>query len=494
MLWECIEELKKEHKRIDEIPFESELQMMLTKNREKDGKFVVFVKGSPEKIITEMCGYYYINGEIRELDNEVRKKIFERVNSYGENGLRVLAFGCHFEEDDSKIEIEHLKGKMIYTGLIGNMDSPREEVKEAIKKCRNAGIRIIMVTGDHLVTAKAIARELGLENYNEGLTGQEIDRMSEEELYNAVKKCNIFARIEPRHKFQIVQLLQKQGEVVAMTGDGVNDAPALATADIGVAMGRAGTDAAKEASGMVISDDNFATIVDAVEEGRGITANMRKTIHYLLCSSNTEILILLSSLIAGLPLPLFPLQILWINLITDGALTVNLIMEPKEDVMNSPPDKKNEPIVNRDILQLILFHAPIMAVSILIPFVYEVLIGKDKIYSSTVAFTTLAVTQWMNGLNSRSLKQSVFKMPFIKNPYLTIGLSVAIILQILVLYIPFLRETFSTVPLSLTDWIRAIVFGSIVLIAEEIRKIIFNKKNLIINWFNLNKYQEVENV
>ncbi|MFQ3675171.1 MAG: HAD-IC family P-type ATPase [Endomicrobiia bacterium] len=474
-----LETINAENPRIDEIPFESDIQLMATKNKTVNGNIVIYVKGSPEKIVNEMCGYYYKNGTIEKITDTVKKQIFDNVSSMGKNALRVLAFAFTNEEVNSKntkLEIDNLKGKLIFTGLIGNMDPPREEVKNAILECRKAGIRIIMITGDNLITAEAVAKELGIEKYPKGVTGAELDRMSKEEFYNIVKQKNVFARIEPRHKFQIVQTLQQQGEVVAMTGDGVNDAPALATADIGVAMGITGTDVAKESSGMVIADDNFATIVNAVEEGRGITANMRKTIHYLLCSSNTEILVLLTCLIAGLPLPLFPLQILWINLITDGTLTVNLIKEPKEDVMNAPPDKKDEPIVNKEVLKLILFHAPIMAMSIFGLFLFEVLSGKEKIYASTVAFTTLAVTQWMNGINSRSHKQSIFKMPFLRNPYLTIGLTIAIILQILVLYVPFLQEAFSTVPLTFDDWVRVLLCGSIIFWAEEIRKYFVNKK------------------
>jgi Ca2+-transporting ATPase len=285
-----------------------------------------------------------------------------------------------------------------------------------------------------------------------------------------VKNFTVFARIEPKHKYQIVKALQRQNEVVAMTGDGVNDAPALAAADIGVAMGITGTDVAKESSSMVIADDNFATIVDAVDEGRGITANMRKTILYLLCSSSTEIIVLMVALAFGMPLPLFALQILWINLVTDGALTVNLIMEPKENVMDHPPDKKNEPILTKRLTKLLLFRAPIMAAGVIGIFVYELNRGMPLVYCRSVAFTLLAVTQWLNGINCRSDTRSIFRMPFFGNKYLILGLFAAIILHLGVIYIPFLQNIFSTVALTFNDWIKIIIVGSSIFWLEEIRK------------------------
>jgi len=289
-----------------------------------------------------------------------------------------------------------------------------------------------------------------------------------------VQNFTVFARVEPKNKYQIVKALQRQNEVVAMTGDGVNDAPALAAADIGVAMGITGTDVAKESSSMVIADDNFATIVDAVEEGRGITTNMRKTILYLLCSSSTEILVLITTLAMGVPLPLFALQILWINLVTDGALTVNLIMEPREEVMNHPPDKKNEPLLTRRMMKLLFFRAPIMAAGIVGIFIYEINRGMPLDYCRSVAFTVLAVTQWLNGINCRSDTKSIFKMPFFGNKYLLLGLSLAVILHLAVLYVPFLQNIFSTIALSLTDWIKIIIVGSSIFWVEEIRKLINN--------------------
>ena len=464
--------LKVDYPRLDEIPFEPQAQMMLTKHRTPEGKQIICAKGAPEKII-DLCGFYIQGDTTSPLTNLIRKELLDKSESMAKEALRVLAFGFLEAEgeDNVGLDILSLKDKLVFTGLIGNIDPPREEVKQAIRLCQQAGIRTMMITGDHLSTAEAVAVELDMQKKGEeGITGNVLNFMTDEELDGVVENFSVFARIEPKHKFRIVQALQRQNEIVAMTGDGINDAPAIVAADIGVAMGISGTDIAKDASDMVIADDNFATIVHAVEEGRGITANMRKTLLYLLCSSNTEILTLLTALLVGSDLPLFPLQILWINLVTDGALTVNLIMEEKEDVMSQPPDKKSEPIITKHLLKLLLFRAPIMAAGIIGLFLYEISRGQSLIYARTVAFTTLAFTQWVNGINCRSEKKSIFKMPFFGNKYLIAGLTVAIILQLVVLYVPFFQQLFSTVPISLTDWIKIAIAGSLVFWAEEIRK------------------------
>jgi len=474
-----LDELKALYPRVDEIPFESHIQMMATKHTGlSDNKAMICVKGAPEKIV-ELCGYYHQAGKVTKLTDSLRKEILSSSERMAKDALRVLAFG--FSEDTDargvKFDWDLLKGKLIFSGLIGNIDPPRQEAKEAISICKKAGIEIVMITGDHLSTAEAVALELGIrKKEDEGITGDLLDHMTDEELEGAVQNFTVFARIEPRHKYKIVKALQRQNEVVAMTGDGVNDAPALAAADIGVAMGVTGTDVAKESSSMVIADDNFTTIVDAVEEGRGITANMRKTILYLLCSSTTEILVLITTLGLGLPLPLFALQILWINLVTDGALTVNLIMEPKEDVMNRPPDRKNEPLLTKRLIKLLFFRAPIMAAGIIGLFIYEINRGMPLVYCRSVAFTALAITQWLNGINCRSDTKSIFKMPFFGNKYLLLGLALAIILQLAVIYMPFLQNIFSTVVLTLSDWSKIIIVVSSVFWLEEIRKFIANRR------------------
>lgn len=467
-----LETLNNAFQRVDEIPFEPYLQMMATKHQAADSKLLTCVKGAPEKIV-ELCGYYLQDAELIPLNDALRKEILNKAEVLASGALRILALGF-LEEDRGAgmgLDIDFIKGRLCFTGLIGNIDPPRPEVKMAIEECQKAGIRTIMVTGDHIATAKRIGIELNImEEEGEAISGADLEWMTAEEVEGVVENFSVFARIEPKHKFQIVQALRKQGEVVAMTGDGVNDGPALAAADIGVSMGITGTDAAKEASSIVIADDNFATIVNAVEEGRAITTNMRKTLLYLLCSSNTEILVLLTALISGLPLPLLALQILWINLVTDGALTVNLIMEPKEAEMDRPPNKKDEPIVTKGLLKLLFFRAPIMAAGITGLFFYEISMGQPLIYARSVAFTVLAVTQWANGINCRSIEKSIFKMPFFGNKYLIAGLSIAVMLQIAIIYVPFLQNIFSTTALTLADWAKIILVGSSIIWAEELRK------------------------
>jgi P-type Ca2+ transporter type 2C len=469
------QKIKQHYPRKDEIPFESHIQMMLTSHEAKDGKRLVCVKGSPERVLS-ICGFYQNNSNIKELDKKTSDKIIEKAEDMAEDALRVLAF-AYLEDDantDENIKIRKLKGNMVFTGLIGNIDPPREEVKQAIEECRQAGIRTVMVTGDHLTTAEAVADKLGIGDGAKGITGREIEDKTIDELSEIVKDISVFARIEPKHKFNIVRAFQKLGEVTAMTGDGVNDAPALNAADIGIAMGITGTDAAKESSSMVIADDNFATIVDAVKEGRGITANIRKAVVYLLCSSNTEILLLLTALFAGLPLPLIPIMILWVNLVTDGSMTVPLIMECKEDVMNKPPDRKKEAIVNKQMLKVLGVKIPVMAASLIILFIYLLKAG-DEAYARTMIFTALVITQWFNGLSTRSFTRSVFSRTFLCNKFVLIGLGAGIILHLSVLNAPFLQDVFEIVPLKLQDWWKIIGISSIILWAEEIRKFIWRK-------------------
>ncbi|HNQ35132.1 MAG TPA: HAD-IC family P-type ATPase [bacterium] len=468
-----LEVLRKKYPRIDELPFDPDIRLMATVHNTPAGDHLVCVKGAPEKLV-QLCGSYLASdGALKEMDAEGRAAIFRKAESLADSALRVLAFGycSRAMEDLRHLEFDSLRGCLVFVGLIGNIDPPRLEVKKAIEDCRRAGIRTIMVTGDHLSTARAIGAELGIQGKSDpGLEGKDISRMSDEELAESLKTTSVFARIEPRHKFKIVQVLQKYGATVAMTGDGLNDAPALSAADIGVAMGITGTDIAKDASDIVIADDNFATIVNAVEEGRGITANMRKTLIYLLTSSNTEVLVLLTTMLVGLPLPLLPLMILWINLLTDGAQTVNLIMEPKEDVMSQPPDPKEEPLLTPQIWKRLLVRVPVMATGIFGLFFYELKIGTTLAYARTVAFTTLACSQWMNGLSSRSLTRSVFRMSLLSNKYLLYGLSVAVSLQLLVVYNPFFQRVFETQALKLIDWMKIIAASTAVLWAEEIKK------------------------
>ncbi|PKN01474.1 MAG: hypothetical protein CVU77_05085 [Elusimicrobia bacterium HGW-Elusimicrobia-1] len=472
-----LKKLSADYPRLDEVPFEPQLQIMAVRNVSPDGKRIVFVKGAPEKVLAMCAGYIAADGSVKPAGQAERDKVFADCDNLAREALRVLAFAYFYENTgdgaarQAPLEIDELDGKLIYAGVIGNIDPPREEVKAAIEICRIAGIRTIMVTGDHLKTAEAIAKYLGIASSdNAGISGGELEKMSETEIAEAVRVRTVFARIEPRHKYMIVRALQKQGEVVAMTGDGINDAPALAAADIGVAMGITGTDVAKEAAGIVVADDNFATIANAVEEGRGIAANIRKTVLYLLCSSNTEILVLLTALVAGLQLPLIPIMILWVNLVTDGGMTIPLTMEPRENVMDRPPEKREAPLVTPRMMHFLLYRVPLMAGGLITLFVYELSTTGSLAYARTAVFTALVITQWFNGISTRSFDKSVFQMNWSTNKYIIAGLGIGLSLHLCLIYVPFLRSIFMTVPLKAADWMRIVTGASVILWAEELRK------------------------
>lgn len=472
-----LKKLSADYPRLDEVPFEPQLQIMAVRNVSPDGKRIVFVKGAPEKVLAMCAGYIAADGSVKPAGRAERDKVFADCDNLAREALRVLAF-AYFQETtgdgaarQAPLDIDELDGKLIYAGVIGNIDPPREEAKAAIEMCRKAGIRTIMVTGDHLKTAEAIAKYLGIaSDDNAGISGGELEKMSEAEIAEAVRGRTVFARIEPRHKHMLVRALQKQGEVVAMTGDGINDAPALAAADIGVAMGITGTDVAKEASGIVVADDNFATITNAVEEGRGIAANIRKTVLYLLCSSNTEILVLLTALVAGLELPLIPIMILWVNLVTDGGMTIPLTMEPRENVMDRPPEKREAPLVTPRMMHFLFYRVPLMAGGLITLFVYELSTTGSLAYARTVVFTALVITQWFNGISTRSFDKSVFQMDWSTNKYIIAGLGIGLSLHLCLIYVPFLRSIFMTVPLKADDWMRIVAGASVILWAEELRK------------------------
>ncbi|MDI6756554.1 MAG: HAD-IC family P-type ATPase [Endomicrobiia bacterium] len=482
-----VKQLAADYPRIEELPYEPQIQMMATRHIAPDGRSVVFVKGAPEKILPMCARYLTADGSEKPVGETERAKVLADCDSMALSALRVLAFAYYEDEERAGksrgatvIDIDNLDGKLVYAGAMGNIDPPREEVKAAIKMCKEAGIKTIMVTGDHLKTAEAIAAELGIsQTRNTGVSGSELEKMSAEELSEAVRRSTVFARIEPKHKLWIVQALQRQGEVVAMTGDGINDAPALSASDIGVAMGITGTDVAKEAAGIVIADDNFTTIVNAVEEGRGIASNIRKTVLYLLCSSNTEILLLLTALVTGLQLPLIPVMILWVNLVTDGGMTIPLTMEPRENVMDRPPEKKDAPLVTPRMLNFLFYRVPIMSGGLITLFVYELSTAGSLEYARTAVFTALVITQWFNGISTRSFDKSVFKMDWSSNKYIPFSLGIGFTLHLSLIYVPFLRSIFMTVPLSAGDWFRIIAGASTILWAEELRKFFAARKGQI---------------
>jgi P-type Ca2+ transporter type 2C len=463
------DQLRKEYPRISELPFQSDSRYLATLHKNSDSSGITYVEGSFEEILS-MSRYIYENGRVQEMTEDKRLQIRQVNEDMATRALRVAGLGYYNCEDfNNQVCITDIEGQIIFVALTGIIDPPREEVKSAIAACNSAGIKVVMITGDQKVTARAIAIQLGIPA-EELLTGQELATLSREELANRIDKVQVFARVEPLQKLKVVEALKNRGQIVAMTGDGVNDAPALRASDIGVAMGIKGTDVARESSDIVLADDNFTAIVSAVEEGRIIFSNIRRSVFFLLSTSLGELFTWAIVLLAGLPLPVAAVQILWINLVTDGACVTPLGIEPKHgDVMNKPPQNPRSGILYPGMLYRMFFMSIIMAGGTVGLFYWELQTsGLDQ--ARTIAFCTIVSFQWFNALNSRSSHQSVFKIGFLSNRWLMIGLPVAIVLQLLVIYAPPLQELFHTVPLSASQW--GILFGvsASVWILEEIRK------------------------
>ncbi|MFC1801300.1 calcium-translocating P-type ATPase, SERCA-type [Nanoarchaeota archaeon] len=464
--------------RIDEIPFSSERKRMTTINRINDKK-VALTKGAPD-IILQLCDRVLINGKVERLSRPKIKEILDANEKLASEALRVLGFAYKEIKDTDDSE-----KNMIFLGLQAMIDPPRQEAKESIQKCKTAGIRVIMITGDHKTTAVAIARELGIEGT--AITGQDLGHI---DLDKEVESIGIYARVNPEHKIKIVEALRKKGHIVAMTGDGVNDAPALKKANIGVSMGITGTDVAKEASEMILTDDNFASIVNAIEEGRNIFDNIKKFVLYLLSSNAGEVMTIFIGILIGLPLPLIAVQILWINLVTDGAPATALGIEPPEpDIMKRKPRKSTEKILGKRSAIWALLVGLIMMLGTLAVFFWALVSSgwswgtmidlanppQYYIYAITLAFTTLMLFQMFNVINCKELKLSVFKYLF-NNKWLLGAILLSVVLQLAVVYVPFLNGLFSTTPLSAVDWIFCIAISSSVLWFGEIYKLVFKEK------------------
>ncbi len=465
------EDFRRQHKRTWEIPFDAKYRMMATGHG--TGKLRVCVKGAPEEVMG-LCATVRRNGQTQEFSDADRNAIREAQKELSADGLRVLAFAeAELPQTELTDNYDCLRGKLTFLGLMAQIDPPRPEVRDAVALCKQAGVRTVMVTGDHMLTGKSIARDLGIAEADSiALEGADVPKMSAEEFDQALDKVAVFGRVAPEHKLRIVEGLQRKGHVAAMTGDGVNDAPALAKADIGVAMGITGTEVAKEASAMVITDDNFATIVSAIEQGRIIFNNIRKAVYYLFSTSAAEILALMTALIAGLSLPLRAVQILWVNLVTDGALTVNLVMEKAEgDEMQRPPLKRGASLVPKPILHRMFLLVPVMGLGTVALFWWAKDSGRSYEHAQTMAFTVICAYQWFNGLNARSYKKSIFQLGLFSNPFVLGGLTVAVGLQVLVVHLPGLNTLFHTVPLTLAEWGLIIVVASTVLWADELRKL-----------------------
>jgi P-type Ca2+ transporter type 2C len=485
------EALDARFERVAEVPFSSERKLMSTihTDNERRERLLAVSKGAPDVLLAR-CSTEQVGEGTRSLTAERRAEIARMNDELAGQALRTLAVayrsvprdGTAFEELDERVEHD-----LVFLGLIGMIDPPREEAKAAVARTKGAGIRPIMITGDHPKTAAVIAAELGIAAEGRVVTGPELERMSDEALDRTVRDVSVYARVNPEHKLRIVEALQRQGETVAMTGDGVNDAPALKRADIGVAMGMAGTDVAKEAADMVLADDNFASIVAAVEVGRAIFANIRKFLRYLLSSNLGEVLtmffgVLLADVIglkadgSGVVLPLLATQILWINLVSDGAPALALGVDPADpSVMNEPPRARDEGAITGRMWAGILFVGTIVAAGTLLMLDWSLPGGLiegsgDMRYAQTMAFTTLLFFSLFTVFNARSDDRSAFVGMF-SNKWLWGAVALSLVLQVAVIYVPFLQQAFSTVSLSAGDWLRCAVVGSSVLWLRELTKL-----------------------
>lgn len=443
--------LEQTYPRLGEVPFDSERKRMSTLHR-FNGNTRLVVKGAPD-IILERCNSIY-NGpkSIKPLGARDKERWLNENENMASRALRVLALAYRDLPSFSGHASPDLEKDLTLVGLVGLNDPPRPGVKEAIARCHRAGIRTIMITGDHRGTAVAVAKELGL-SYEGGVaSGNDVDSWSQPELEERSKKINVYARVSPRHKLRIVRALKRRGEVVAMTGDGINDAPAMKEADIGVAMGRTGTDVARETAAMVIEDDNFTTIVAAVEEGRAIYDNIRKFIRYLLSSNTGEVVTMFLAALLGLPLPLLPIQILWVNLLTDGLPALALGFDPPdEDIMDRPARKRSESVFSRGLARKIVSRGLIMGLLTVLLFLLGLRSG-DLALARTFAFTVLVMQQLFHVLECRSETKSIFAVGLLGNPYLLLAAAASFGLQLAAIYHPLLRQVFATVPLALEEW------------------------------------------
>jgi Ca2+-transporting ATPase len=451
-----------------EFSFNSERKRMTVVYSQKD-KNVAYVKGAPE-ILLERSAYYYADGKTKQISQSKRKEFIGIYEEMAKRGLRVLAIACRdLTPDKNDLKADEVEKELVFQGFVGILDPPRPEVKRALTMAKDAGIEVIIMTGDAPLTTKAVAQKIGFST-KRIVTGSDLDRMSEDELKQALQDTKIFARVSPSHKLSVVKLLRAKGSVTAMTGDGVNDAPALKKASIGVAMGIKGTDVAKEASDMILMDDNFASIVSGVEEGRRQYDNIQKFTRYLLSSNFGEIIAITGAMLLGFPLILLPVQILWMNLVTDGMIALALGMEPQEkDVMRRKPRDPEKPILTRHAFLGILGIGAFIAAATIFVFTNQLdQIGLDK--ARTLAFTGIIVFEKINVFNFRSFKHNLINVGLFSNPYLIAAWIVTISLQIAVVYLPFFQNILHTVPLEFSDWIMLFLLGLPVLIAGEIYK------------------------
>ena len=467
--------LNEDFPRIDTIPFESEHRFMATLHHDHSGHSFVFLKGAPEKVL-EMCTLQRANGTDDPIDLRYWHGRIEELASRGQR-LIAAAFITP-QEARGQLSFDDVKEGLTLIGMFGIIDPPRAEAVQAVETCRSAGIRVKMITGDHALTARAVGKDLGIGNSGKAFTGGELEAMSDEKLREAVSDCDVFARVSPEHKLRLVKALQGRGEVVAMTGDGVNDAPALKMADVGVAMGIKGTEVSKEAAEMVLADDNFASIANAVEEGRTVYDNIKKSIIFILPTNGGEAGTIIAAVLSGMMLPITPVQILWVNMITAVTLALSLSFEPAEaDVMKRPPRHPDEPLLSAFLIWRVFFVSIILVIGTFGIFVWDSLSGAPLEEARTVAVNTLVMFEVFYLLNTRYLKRSAFSFEGIfGNRYALAAITLVLSFQLLFTYLPIMQHLFGTSAIAFSDWVRIIVIASSVFLLVEIEKRLLNGK------------------
>lgn len=448
------EAVEKEEQRLSENPFDSDRKRMSVVYRSPGGTLRVYVKGAPD-VVLGLCTHIYEAGKIQPITADRRKRVLEANDRMARQALRVLGMAYRDLNGGIPDDLGKLENDLVFVGLAGMIDPPRPAAVHAVQVCRQAGIKPVMITGDHRATARAVAAELGMTaGDRQVVTGADLDSMSDEELAARVDDISVYARVSPKHKLRIVRALKDAGHVVAMTGDGVNDAPAVKEADIGVSMGLTGTDVTKEASAMVLADDNFATIVAAVEEGRAIYDNIRKFIRYLLSCNVGEVLTMFLVTLAGLPLPLLPIQILWVNLVTDGLPAMALGVDNADpDVMSRRPRSPKESIFAQGLGRMIISRGLYIGLGTPLVFVLSLLLTDGNLsIARTMAFCTLVFSQLFHVFDCKSERYSVFQVGFFSNSYLVLAVMCSVTMQLAVVYIPALQPVFKTVALTGYQW------------------------------------------
>ena len=469
------EDLNEAHPRIDEIPFDSERKMMTTFH-ELEGSYYAMTKGAPDIMINN-SSKIMIDGKLEDFTDDLKQKVLEENTKLAKQALRVMAYAFkpYQSLENEELTTENIEREMVFVGLTGMIDPPRPEAKAAVEECHNSGIDVFMITGDYFETALAIAKELGIaEREDQAMQGSDLNNKSEEEIREIVKTKRIFARVSPQNKVQLVNALQANGNIVAMTGDGVNDAPAIKNADIGISMGITGTDVAKDTADMILVDDNFATIVNAVEEGRVIFSNIKKFVSFLLSCNIAEVLIVFLSILFGLPSPLTPIQLLWLNLVTDAFPALALGVEPAEPgIMEEDPRDPSASIISGKTKINLILQSTFITIAVLAAYI----IGLNWIFpdsiegAHTMVFATLITSELLRAFSIRSEKYTLKKLGFFSNPNLVKATILSFILLLVVMYVPFLKDLFEVVALT-WEWIPVLVLALIPLVLGEISKVI----------------------